>query len=761
MADFPLQFVLQVKNEMGSGISQATGQIEGLGEAADQTQKKAKSSGMGVGQAFQFVALNAFNLASSLIQTKRSYEDLDKAENAQRNKRDAVTKATNKLQNAEINLFKARKTGDPAKIAKAENALANAKLTVDKATRAEKLGQVELNRAHEDFYLNIIPNVISGLGTVFGLFQVMQGSGGIGGLISGFTKLALPIAAISAVFLAIKTNFLGFRDFLQGLGADIGNAIPALKPFLNVLESIGELLGLIPSKKGKGTGINKAVADLKAQFGPILDFFKNIIDDIMKGNWEKVFQRITAAAANAWEALKKAFPLLGDIESLVNKIKGGNWKGALLQIWKAAVDTWEAIKKAVPFLGDIETFIRAIAAGKWSDAFAAIKKALEDSGIPAAIDSIFAALGGKDTPEKTGWVTKIIQQITQIPERIKAAIAGGGDPFGGTGIIDQIIGLKDWSVSGFITAFKTKLTEGFKLNTWWGDDPNPPGKQMLDSFFASANTFIKANIDGFVASILDIKTWQTSIENAIVNFTANGIPFLQMIFDALFGQKDKKTGKNAQMESASQDVGGMIIEGIGNWFKDVMPKSAQALTAAVNFWTGIGTAITTQVQSIAAAALQIVNSFTKGVSDQFTVANLTKIGTAFANAIYGALIEVKQKFVNIGLVIGGWIYNAIPPFLRQFLPGGGGPNPKKLTPNTGGGAGRAAGFHGFATGPMLVGEKSTERIDVTPMSDFINRRNQQSNGGGPIMITVYSVLDGQIIAESVAKRISVNQAVYR
>ena len=38
---------------------------------------------MGIGAAFQFTALNAFNLAHSLIETKRSYEDLGKAENAQ------------------------------------------------------------------------------------------------------------------------------------------------------------------------------------------------------------------------------------------------------------------------------------------------------------------------------------------------------------------------------------------------------------------------------------------------------------------------------------------------------------------------------------------------------------------------------------------------------------------------------------------------------------------------------------------------------
>ena len=46
------------------------------------------------------------------------------------------------------------------------------------------------------------------------------------------------------------------------------------------------------------------------------------------------------------------------------------------------------------------------------------------------------------------------------------------------------------------------------------------------------------------------------------------------------------------------------------------------------------------------------------------------------------------------------------------------------------------------------------------MSDMINRKDK-SSGGSPTTIIVYSVLDGRIVAESVAKQISVNQAVYR
>ena len=737
---------------MGSGISQATGQIEGLGEAADQTQKKAKSSGMGVGAAFQFVALNAFNLASSLIQTKRSYEDLDKAENIQKNKRLAVTVATNNQTKAEIALKKAQLSHDPARIAKAELTLENAKIKVDKATRAEKLGQVELNRAHEDFYLNIIPNVVSGLGTVFGLFQVMQGAGGIGGLIGSFTKLAIPVLAISGIFLAIKTNFLGFRDFLQGLGADIGNAIPALKPFLNVLESIGELLGLIPSKKGKGTGINKAVADLKAQFGPILDFFKNIIDDIMKGNWEKVFQRIIAAATNAWEQLKKAFPLLGDIESLVNKIKNGNWKGALLQIWVAAVSVWETIKKAVPFLGDIEAFIRGvikgIQTGKWDDAFKAIKDAWDHSGIPGLIDSIFGkgAIGGFQEKINT-MVQTAKNSFNQLEHDLNApggaiskinegfAKIGQGDVFGGLGGIAAGI---QQAISQASNALNQWVLQNFGINlAGLEGGAMEIGRKILNAIKSGLTFIARTWIDPFLTQLFDYKVWTEALKAQAQSITKGGGLILGAIMEAIF-PKDKKKADAA-----------------------ILQQSANLLS----IWNAIVDWMTTNLPDTTKAAQAFVGNLVTGITKTFTFENVDKILQSLISAMLNGINQVKQDFQNVGDRIGNFIgqgiksavlavLNALP-----FFPGS---NLDEMRKKVNSIKTNAAGFHGFISGGQLMsaGERGIEKVDITPMSDIVNRRTS-GNGGGTSTIIVYSVLDGQVIAESVAKRISVNQAVYR
>ena len=48
-AGFPLTFLLQVKNEMGSGISQATSQFKSMGSEAQSSASKVKQSGIGIG----------------------------------------------------------------------------------------------------------------------------------------------------------------------------------------------------------------------------------------------------------------------------------------------------------------------------------------------------------------------------------------------------------------------------------------------------------------------------------------------------------------------------------------------------------------------------------------------------------------------------------------------------------------------------------------------------------------------------------------
>ena len=79
MADFPLEFLLSVKNDMGSGLSQASSQLKSIGTEAQSAGSKVKQSGIGIGAGLSLITMNLVNTANSIIGLKRQYEDLTKA----------------------------------------------------------------------------------------------------------------------------------------------------------------------------------------------------------------------------------------------------------------------------------------------------------------------------------------------------------------------------------------------------------------------------------------------------------------------------------------------------------------------------------------------------------------------------------------------------------------------------------------------------------------------------------------------------------
>ena len=62
-------------------------------------------------------------------------------------------------------------------------------------------------------------------------------------------------------------------------------------------------IGIGDSKKAKG--LNNLAKQFMDSFKPIIDFFKGVIDDIMKGDWSGAFKRISDAAAETWKEIKK------------------------------------------------------------------------------------------------------------------------------------------------------------------------------------------------------------------------------------------------------------------------------------------------------------------------------------------------------------------------------------------------------------------------------------------------------------------------
>jgi hypothetical protein len=173
----------------------------------------------------------------------------------------------------------------------------------------------------------------------------------------------------------------------------------------------------------------------------------------------------------------------------------------------------------------------------------------------------------------------------------------------------------------------------------------------------------------------------------------------------------------------------------------------------LNFEKAIGAYLVTQFKP------QLIKLFNATMNAALSGVKLVEGAAGAVRAIISgmsqAISSAAKSIGQIGVRIGRMVWNTMVDwFLQQssfgFFGQTIGQGLKK----------RAAGFHGFTTGPTLVGERAIERVDVTPMSDFINRK-QSGGGTGMITVIVPVMLDRKQIAEVVASEITVDQAVYR
>jgi hypothetical protein len=482
-------------------------------------------------------------------------------------------------------------------------------------------------------------------------------------------------------------------------------------------------------------------------FKPIVDFFKGVIDDIMKGDWSGAFKRISDAAAVAWRDIKIAFPLLGEIESLVNKIQNGNWKGAFLQIAVAAKGAWETLIRSVPFFAGVNEFIKKIQNADWKGAWDVVAK--------GAIDALKGVFGVFN-------VENFITQLQSIPAKLKAAMnVPGATVFS---VIDAMI---PTDVKNFAVWAGTMITNAITaLN-----------KALNEKLTFISTTFI----DPFIASLFSPSTWVVGLLKQTDALLGIG----KFIFDAFMNSifpKDQKAAAALVLTQAQNLLN--IWNGIVDWLTINLPTATKAATAFVGkITTAISTAFTvanftTSVTNMIAAFSKavinvgknliligngVVKAIIKGMTEMFSADNLAKVVRSIISGLSKAVSDSVKSIAQIGFRIGKAIWDGLSQALnpiRNLIPSGSildrALKGEKFNPKTG-----ATGFHGITTGPMLIGERGAERFDITPMNDMINRKDKSSSGGTPSTIIVYSVLDGRIVAESVAKQISVNQAVYR
>jgi hypothetical protein len=471
--------------------------------------------------------------------------------------------------------------------------------------------------------------------------------------------------------------------------------------------------------------------------------------------------RITDAATVAWRDIKKAFPLFGEIESFINKIGAGNWKGAFLQIWKAATDVWATIKKAVPFFGGVELLVDDIKKGDWKGAFDIISEAaktvsntLFGENMTTRLQAISATAVAqfnllKDTLLKPGGAIALIQDgLTKL---------GSGDVTGG--------------FSGIITGIQTAITQAnAAINAWVLSNfgINIPGlqaaansiaTQFLTQLGAALTTFSRQFIDPAINSIFDPAIWVAQIIAVSKGFDAIGKTIWTFIAGAIStAASDPKAGSIAFAKMALS-----IMEAIGTWFEANLPTAAATVKKLIS---ALSKSIIDLGPNILLLGKGVVNAIIKGMTEMFSADNMGKVVRSMVSGLSKAVNDAAKSIGQIGVRIASAIVKAATAFfgdslIGRMITGRGSNDFSDLNPD-GSFKIRAAGFHGIVTGPtaFMAGERGAERVDVTTRADMMTQR-KPSSGGGPTTIIVYSVLDGRVVAESVARQISVNQAVYR
>ena len=287
--------------DLSNNSNQATTAVQQTGEAASTASKNTQ----GLGETIKGLVTGVAGFAGGIIGLVHSFTSLEKSQLGVERGQKSLTAAQAGVISATLAQQKAldKYGADSPQYEKATLNLSKAHQGLAIAEQNVKLKQDAFNEALANFATNIVPQIVSLGSGLAGIVSTIQGfgdkgapalekmgtaakgaSGGVQGLGTSLKAIALnpltiALAAISIVLTAIATNFLGFRDALNAAGVAIGNAIPQLKPFLNLIQGVGAMFHLTGNdvKDAKGQ-INTSLKEMQQGFTDWLNSIKPIID---------------------------------------------------------------------------------------------------------------------------------------------------------------------------------------------------------------------------------------------------------------------------------------------------------------------------------------------------------------------------------------------------------------------------------------------------------------------------------------------------
>ena len=250
-----------------SGVATSSGTVAGAMDKQSVAMDKGSESTGKVNTAhstlrssFVATAGSTTALVSSTVSLWESYDSLGDAQLR-------VDKASNALQTTRIKeqslQIQLNKLVADGKTGTEQYALIQDKLTTahEKVTAAEgtlQNSQEDLNIVQIDFYKEIVPKVITVLGSatsVIGSMSPLLGKFKEGlsnlsiesiktsnafKLISLTNPFFIALTVGGAILTAFVTNMFGFRDAINGIGVALGNAVQPIKPFLKIVGDLGQ-----------------------------------------------------------------------------------------------------------------------------------------------------------------------------------------------------------------------------------------------------------------------------------------------------------------------------------------------------------------------------------------------------------------------------------------------------------------------------------------------------------------------------------------
>jgi hypothetical protein len=316
---------------VGTETTKATTAVTKMGTASKSVGSKIGE----VGKKFSTSVVSAGALAGTVLNLSRQYQDLSDSQIRVDKTQLKVSKTTEAAKKAHEALNKMLSEGITSGAA-FEQAQLDVKQAEEAATLAVTMHGEALEdqqRAQENFWIGLVPTVVTAGGTIMSVITDLKGAKGIAGLgtaaagsvgglnamsgattglgaaMKGVALSMLPVAvAIAGIALAAKASSLVIHEIVSLIKGDTLEAVTSLEGLINLLDTISQVIG--PAGAGFA-----ALSNLKfTGIGSMKDQVAKI-----KAELKDVPQTVVPASA-ALETLDKDVQSVNDI---IDKTVGG------------------------------------------------------------------------------------------------------------------------------------------------------------------------------------------------------------------------------------------------------------------------------------------------------------------------------------------------------------------------------------------------------------------------------------------------------